>query len=144
MDNMDDMGKGGANKPPAYTSDSSDTIAMVLEILFGLFGIMGMGWLYAKNVKLALLIFFGFIVLVFIEMFIFTITFGFAACIIFPFNLVLAIVSGLKVRDYVRNTDVEPSFAYVAIGVLVGAVLMCGGFFGILGGQLFLRGLGAG
>lgn len=110
-------------------ADSSDTIAMILEIVFGFFGILGMGWLYAGNIPVAIGAFVGFLIVALIEIFIATITLGFAACFIVPFNLVIAIISGLRARDYMRNTGAPGSVLYVVIGVLAGAAAICGGFF---------------
>jgi len=114
-------------------ADSSDTIAMMLEILFGFFGILGMGWLYAGNIPMAAILFVGFLIVVFIEMAIATATLGIAACLIVPFNLAVAIISGLRARDHVRNTGAHGSVTYVILGIVVGVVVICGGltlFFG--------------
>lgn len=114
-------------------ADSSDVIAMVVEIIFGLFGILGMGWLYAGNIPFAIGAFIGFAILFFIEAAIITATLGIAACIIAPFNIVIVVVSGIKVRDYVRNTGATGSVLYLVIGILIGAAIICGGitlFFG--------------
>jgi len=35
---------------------------MVLEIIFGIFGILGMGWLYAGNIPVAIAVFVGFLI----------------------------------------------------------------------------------
>jgi hypothetical protein len=115
-------------------SDSSDTIAMILEIVFGLFGILGIGWLYAGNWLVAFGVFGGFIVLVFIELGIATATLGFASCVIVPLNIAIAAISGLRARDYVRNSGATGSIAYVIIGVIIGVTILCGGTIVILGG----------
>lgn len=124
-------------------SDSSDTIAMLVEIIFGFFGILGMGWLYAGNLTFAAIAFVGFIILVFIEMMIATATFGFALCLILPFNIIIAVISGLRVRDYVRNSGATGSVVYLAGGIILGSVIICGGgtlFFGGLAGLASLAG----
>lgn len=123
-----------SNNVVSRPSDSSDTIAMILEILFGFFGIMGMGWLYAGNIPIAVVLFVGFLVVAFIEMAIATATLGIAACLIVPFNLAVAIISGLRARDHVRNTGANGSIAYVILAIVVGAVVICGGFMLFFGG----------
>lgn len=125
-------------QPTNYRSDSSDTIAMVVEILFGLFGILGMGWLYAGNIGISLLVFFGFAVVVFIETFVASITFGIAACVIIPLNIAIAVISGMRARDYVRNSGAKGSVVYLLIGLVVGGAVICGGIFLLLmlGGAL--------
>jgi len=118
---------------PQY-SDSSDTIAMILEIVFGFFGILGMGWLYAGNIPIALIAFIGFIIVAFIEMTLVTATFGFAACFVFPFNLAVAVISGLKARDYIRNTRTRGSILYVILGIILGVGIICLGMMVFFGG----------
>lgn len=124
------------NQPntPSYPSDSSDTIAMVLEIIFGIFGILGMGWLYAGNIPVAIAVFIGFIIVAFVELAIATVTLGTAACCIIPINIAIAIISGLRARDYVRNSGARGSILYVVIGVVVGGSIFCIGAVVIFGG----------
>jgi hypothetical protein len=132
-----------SNNVVSRPSDSSDTIAMMLEIIFGFFGILGMGWLYAGNIPIAVLAFVGFLVVVFIEMAIATATLGIAACLIVPFNLAVAVISGLKARDHVRNTGARGSIAYVILGIVLGVVVICGGFLLFFGGLAALGSAGS-
>lgn len=134
---MSNLSTNPAGRP---ASDSSDTIAMLLEIIFGFFGILGMGWLYAGNFPIAILVFIGFLIVVFIEFFVMTITVGIAACIIIPVNLAVAVISGLRARDYVRNSGAQGSILYVIIGIFLGAIIICGGIFMFFGGLSFLEG----
>ncbi|MDH5508484.1 MAG: hypothetical protein OEZ02_14780 [Anaerolineae bacterium] len=108
--------------------DSSDMIAMVLEIIFGFFGILGMGWLYAGNIPMAIGAFVGFLVVALIETAAILLSFGLASCIIIPINLAVAIISGIRARDYVRNSGARGSFVFVLIGIVVGVAAVCGGF----------------
>jgi len=122
------------NNVVSPSSDSSDTIAMILEIIFGIFGILGMGWLYAGNIPVSIAVFVVFLIVAFIEMAIATATLGIAACLILPVNLAIAVVSGLRVRDYVRNTGAHGSVLYVIIGIILGIVVLCGGLMLFFGG----------
>ena len=121
-----------ASKP--ISSDSSDTIALIIEIVFGFFGILGMGWLYAGNISIAVLAFVGFAILVFIEAAIATGTLGLALCLIIPFNLVIAAVSAFRVRDYVRNSGATGSILYLVLGIVIGSIIICGGLTVFFGG----------
>lgn len=132
------MENEGSNNPGGKQSDSADIIAMVLEAVFGLFGILGLGWLYAGNIPVAIAVFIGFLIIAVIEIFIVSITLGLAACIIIPFNLVIAIISGLKARDYVRNSGSSGSVLNVVIGVVIGVAVLCGGITLFFGGLTFL------
>lgn len=122
------------NSVVSPSSDSSDTIAMMLEIIFGIFGILGMGWLYAGNIPIAIAAFVVFLIVAFIEMAITTATLGIAACLILPVNLAIAVISGLRARDYVRNTGAQGSVLYVVIGIILGIVILCGGLMLFFGG----------
>ena len=125
------------------SSDSADAIAMVVEIIFGLFGVLGMGWLYAGNLPYAIAAFVGYGILVFIEVAIITATLGFAACVAIPLNIAIAVISGLRARDYVRNTGASGSLVVLLIGIIVGIAVICGGitlFFGGLAALLSAAG----
>ena len=100
---------------------------MIIEIAFGFFGIMGMGWLYAENIAVGIAVFVGFAVLLFIEVAIATATIGIALCVIIPLNIALAVISGLRVRDHMRNTGKSGSILHVIVGIVVGVLVMCGG-----------------
>jgi len=123
---------------PVRRADSGDTIAMVVEIVFALFGVLGMGWLYAGNLLVSILVFIGYAGLVFVEALLVTGTLGLAACLIVPFNIVLAVVSGLKVRDYMRNTGKSGSLLYLLLGLMAGGAVVCGGLtlLGVAGSLL--------
>lgn len=110
-------------------SDSTDTVALILELLFGLFGLLGMGWLYAGNLAMGAAAFFGYLVLLLLEGVAIALTGGLAACAAIPFNLALVVVSGFKARDHARNTAAQGSFVYVAFFLIVPVVVVCGSIF---------------
>jgi hypothetical protein len=99
---------------------------MIVEILFGLFGVLGIGWLYAGNVGTGVVALIGYLLLIFIEGVGITLTGGLAACIVVPVNLAIIIISGFKARDYVRNTGASGNVAYVVVALIVPVVLVCG------------------
>ena len=124
----------GQNQMNNAKSDSSDTIAMVIEIAGGMFGFLGLGWIYAKNLPLGIGLFVGWFVVLVIEILILLGTFGMAGCFIVPFNIIVSIISGIKVRDYVRNSSKTPSLFYLLIAIGVALLLIC------IGTMLFLIG----
>lgn len=107
-------------------SDSTDSVSMIVEILFGLFGVLGIGWLYAGNVGTGVVALIGYLVLIFIEGVGIALTSGLAACLVVPVNLAIIVISGFKVRDYVRNTGAGGNIAYVVLALIVPVVLVCG------------------
>jgi len=104
---------------PQYV-DSTDTIAMIIEIVFGLFFVMGVGWLYVGNVAVFVTVLLGYWLLVGIEVTLTIFSFGCLACLFYPLNIVLVIVSGVRARDYVRQTKAKGS----AINVLAVVVIL--------------------
>ncbi len=111
--------------PQPAPSDSTDVIALVIEIIFGFFGLLGMGWLYAGNFINAIVIFIGYWILIGIEVFLTTITAGICGCLVIPLDIVLVVVSGIKVRDYVRKTSAKGSVMYVIIATVFALLLVC-------------------
>jgi hypothetical protein len=117
---------------PYYPPDNTDTVAMILEIVFGLFGIMGMGWLYAGNILTAVLTFIGFTFFVLVEAALIAITGGLCGCLAFPLNIGIAVFSATRVRDYVRRTRARGSILYVIIAGIIGLVLVVGLIVGVV------------
>lgn len=113
-------------------SDSTDTIAMIIEIVFGLFGILGVGWLYAGNFLIGGFLFVGWFLVLGAVVLLLTVfsavTLGFGsvlACCIPPVGIAIALISGIKVRDHVRNTGARGNFLLLVIPALIG----CGVIF---------------
>ena len=121
-------------------SDSSDIIAMIVEVVFGLFGILGMGWLYAGNFPIAIAVFIGFAIIIFLEAVAATATVGIAFCLIIPVNLAILVISGFRVRDYVRRVGASGSILYLILGFIVGSIVICGGIILLTGGLTALLG----
>lgn len=116
--------------PTSY--DSSDTIAMVIEIVFGVFGILGMGWIYVGNYIVGIGLFVGWLVVLFVGMLIptlfTTVTAGlgaFSYCCLPPLSIMGAIISGLRLRDYVRNTGARGNVAHLIVAIIVALLLFC-------------------
>ncbi|HSM58461.1 MAG TPA: hypothetical protein VK879_20065 [Candidatus Sulfomarinibacteraceae bacterium] len=132
--------KPGRVAPAPQKSDSTDSIAMIIEIIFGIFGVLGMGWLYAGNIAVGVAAFLGFLILIGLEFVGLFVTFGIAACLIIPVNIAIAAISGIKVRDYVRNTGAQGNVLYVIIAAVGGPLLACGALFLL---TMLLGGIGA-
>jgi hypothetical protein len=105
---------------------------MILEIVFGLFGIMGMGWLYAGNILTAVLVFIGFTIFVLVEAALIALTGGLCGCLALPANIGIAVFSATRVRDYVRRTRARGSMVYVIIAGIIGIVLVVGLVVGLI------------
>lgn len=129
------------NSMPYYrqpSTDSTDSITMALEWVFGLFLMPGIGWIYAGNYGMGIGVFVGYWVLIALEVFITMITFGLFACFAAPINLGLVILSGFRARDWVRKNEATGSLVRVVFAVIVAIAIVVGLiFFGIFGLGLF-------
>lgn len=108
-------------------SDSTDTIAMIIEIVFGLFGILGVGWLYVGNFLVGGMLFIGWFLALGAVVLLLTVfsavTLGLGsviACCIPPVGIAIAFISGLRVRDHVRNTGARGNILFLIIPALIG------------------------
>lgn len=115
--------------PERPSTDSTDTIAMIVEMVFGLFGMLGMGWIYVGRLALGAGLFIGWLVLVLVAVLIATGTLGVAtpccAAVMAPLGITAAIVSGIRVRDYVRSTGASGSVGNLVIAAVAGGILLC-------------------
>jgi len=108
----------------AQYADSTDTIALIIEIVFGFFGVMGIGWMYIGKFIIGTILFIGFLAIVGVEIAISIPTGGVCACVFLPINIVLASISGLRLRDYVRRTHIKGSILYPIIAAFI-TIFLC-------------------
>jgi hypothetical protein len=88
-----------APRPPKDRS-----IAMILEILPGLFGLLGIGWIYSGNTTTGLIWLFGVLAMnLFIWVPVILLTAGFGCICSWPVNLVLLIVSTITLNSYTKQ-----------------------------------------
>lgn len=93
-----------AKPAPAYPAAKKERgIALILEILPGLFGFLGIGWIYAGNLTVGLIALIGFLVFVAIEVVIAIVTLGFGACCLLPLNIIIVAVSALLLNNYIQQ-----------------------------------------
>ena len=89
---------------PAYPAEKKDRgVALILEILPGLFGFLGIGWIYTGNLTVGISALIGFWVLIAIEVFIVIITVGFGACCVLPLNIIILAASALMLNNYIQQ-----------------------------------------
>ena len=106
--------------------DSTGLIALVIETIFGLFGVLGLGWLYVGNYGASLAIFIGYWILLGLELMVVGITGGLLACVTIPLNIVLVVVSGIKAREYALKTGARGSIGHVILALGLALVVLCG------------------
>lgn len=93
-----------AKPAPVYpTTKKERGIALILEILPGLFGFLGIGWIYAGNLTVGLIALVAFLMFVAIEVVIAIVTLGFGACCLLPLNIIIVAVSALLLNNYIQQ-----------------------------------------
>jgi hypothetical protein len=79
------------------------SIALILEIVLGLFGIYGVGWLYSNKTNVGLSLLIGGIVWAIIAIAITVVTGGFALFCTIPVNLCAVAVSSIQLNGYINK-----------------------------------------
>lgn len=118
------QGRMYASQPLPPDVQGASTTALWLEIIFGLFGLLGVGHAYAGRLLLGALLMIGWWIFVGIGAFITSITFGIAACVFGPLYIAGPIISGIQARTYIQreySTGSWPSVIGLAGG---GCILM--------------------
>lgn len=96
------------NKPVGYQtlivrSQKDRTVALILEILPGLFGLLGFGWIYAGNTSTGILWLVGFIIWSIIAATISVITGGIGALCWLPLSIALITISANSLNKYTKE-----------------------------------------
>jgi hypothetical protein len=94
-----------APPPPAYiTRPAKDkSIALILEILPGLFGILGIGWIYAGNTTAGLGWLIGFLIWDVIAVTIAIFTLGIGILCTFPINILCIVLSVVSLNSFTKR-----------------------------------------
>ena len=101
----------------------ASTTALWLEIIFGLFGLLGVGHAYSGRLLLGALLLIGWWIFVGVGAFITSLTLGIAACIFGPLYIAAPIISGIQARTYVQREYSTGSWPYV-IGLAGGGCIL--------------------
>jgi hypothetical protein len=131
------------NEPsPVYTSpqlpaevQGASTTALILEIIFGFFGLLGVGHVYSGRFALGIILMIGWWVFIGVGAFISTLTLGIAMCLFGPLYIAGPIISGIQARTHVQRemtTGNWPNVALVAGGGCV-MVVITGIILAVLG-----------
>jgi hypothetical protein len=116
---MDTSPDATQDEYPIQNEDNTSLIAIIIEIIFGMGGALGMGWLYVGNFGRAALIFTGYIIFCIIEAVLGFITLGMAAFCFAPLNVLAIAFSSVKLREYIRHTGAIGSMLYVVIAFVL-------------------------
>lgn len=87
-----------AVRPPKDRS-----IALILEILPGLFGLLGFGWIYSENINTGIMWLVSVLVWDAIAIFISVLTGGFGCFCTLPINVALIAISASSLNSYTKQ-----------------------------------------
>jgi hypothetical protein len=96
----------------------------ILEIIFGLFGGFGIGWLYAGNYGMAITLLIFSVLYSVIGWSTITLTAGICACIFIPISLAIAFLSGNNARAWAMKNRAQGSILRVIGGIVALAVIV--------------------
>ncbi len=89
--------------PMAVQQNDNKTLAIILEIVGGIFGIFGIGWLVAGKTKVGLPLLIGSFVWAIIEIIGTIVTLGFGLLCFFPIDIIALIVSAIMLNNSFNN-----------------------------------------
>jgi hypothetical protein len=121
-------------------TEGAAATALWLEIIFGLFSLLGVGHVYAGRIALGIIIMIGWWLYIILAGFVSSITFGVAACLFGPLYFAVPIISGIQARTYIRKTGGTGNWSSVAIVAGGGCLLV---IVAIVLVVVFVIGLGA-
>ena len=119
------------NQQPVYVvkqtspeTEGAATTALWLEIIFGIFSLLGIGHVYSGRTALGIALMAGWWVYIIFAGFISTITLGFGACVFVPIYFAVPIISGIQARTYTQKTNGTGSWQSVGLVAGGGCLLV--------------------
>lgn len=103
--------------------EAASNIALVLEMIFGWFGLLGVGHAYTGRIGLAIGALIGWWLFIIFASVISSITLGIALCLFVPVYIAVPVISGIQARSFVRQMGETGNWGAVA-GVAGGGCLL--------------------
>jgi len=121
-------------------TEGAATTALWLEIIFGLFSLLGVGHVYTGRIGLGIILMIGWWLFMGLGGLISSITLGIAACLFVPLYFAVPIISGIQARTYMQKRGGTGSWSSVAVVAGGGCLLVV---VAIVLVAVFVIGLGA-
>jgi hypothetical protein len=99
----------------SHETEGASTTALWLEIIFGLFSLLGIGQVYSGRVILGICMMIGWWIYIAIASILSALTWGICACLFVPIYLSVPIISGIQARTYVKTTGGKGSWKSVGL-----------------------------
>ena len=111
-------------QPLPHEVQAASTTSLILEAVFGLSGILGLGHMYSGRVArgIGLMVFWW--IYIAIAVFLSSITAGLAAFLLGPIYVAFPLLSGVNASAYVKKTQATVSWTPVLIGGVGGCLLL--------------------
>jgi hypothetical protein len=120
---------GWQQRVRAVDVETAGWIALALEVVFGWFGVLGVGHAYAGRLARAVVLLVGWWLVLILLAVLITVTFGVLACLVLPIVVVVPVVSGLLARRTVLAEGSTGSWGAVlglgGVGCLGVLTLVC-------------------
>jgi hypothetical protein len=95
-----------------------------LEVLFGIFGVLGIGHVYSGRTPLGIILMVLWWIWAFIALTLTGMTAGIAGCILVPLHFIVPIISGTQARTYILSSGSTGSWQAVGIAAGGGCLLV--------------------
>jgi hypothetical protein len=105
-------------------TEGAATTAMWLEIIFGIFSLLGIGHVYSGRTVLGIALMIGWWAYIAVATFISLITLGFGACLFVPLYFAVPIISGIQARTYTQKIGGKGSWQSVGLVAGGGCLLV--------------------
>lgn len=110
------------NQQPVYVirqtspeTEGAATTALWLEIIFGIFSLLGIGHVYSGRTLLGIALMVGWWFYIAVAGIISVVTLGLGACVFIPIYFAVPIISGIQARTYTQKIGGKGSWKSVAL-----------------------------
>jgi len=110
------------NQQPVYLvrqvspeTEGAATTSLWLEIIFGIFSLLGIGHVYSGRTLLGIAMMVGWWIYIAFAGFISVVTLGFGACLFVPIYFAVPIISGIQARTYTQKVGGKGNWLSVAL-----------------------------
>jgi hypothetical protein len=104
--------------------EGAGTTALWLEIIFGIFSLLGVGHVYSGRILLGIILLVGWWIYITLTAIFSSMTLGIGACLCIPLYFVVPIISGIQARTYIQKTGGRGSWKSVGFVAGGGCLLV--------------------
>ncbi|OGO26267.1 MAG: hypothetical protein A2136_09405 [Chloroflexi bacterium RBG_16_54_11] len=102
-------------RPITPETEGAAATAMWLEIIFGIFSLLGVGHVYSGRTLLGIALMVGWWLYIIVATVLSTVTLGIGACLFLPIYIAVPIISGIQARTYMQKENGKGHWGTVAL-----------------------------